>query len=179
MELASCLPCCLHPHRGHMESHIAPVVVIALVVGIVAVIASKVVAKPRYKAVPLMTANEKEFFERLRRALPEALIFPQVAMSVIIQPISNGKQRAIDFRRISQKRVDYAVYDRQLALVAVVELDDRTHDAVRDAYLASAGIQTIRFQSKAKPDEKGIRAALYPSEARVQATERSSLFSQV
>ncbi|MFM0051497.1 DUF2726 domain-containing protein [Caballeronia grimmiae] len=166
-----------------MQSHIAPVVVIALLVAIVAVIASKAVAKPRYRAVPLLTSNEKEFFERLRRALPEALIFPQVAMSAIIEPISNGKQGTIDFRRISQKLVDYAVYDRQLALVAVVELDDRTHDAARDAvrdgYLASAGIRTIRFQSKAKPDENGIRAALFPSETRVQATERSSLFSQV
>jgi hypothetical protein len=166
-----------------MQTHIAPVVVIVLLVGIVAVIASKAAAKPRYRAVPLLTANEKEFFERLRRALPEALIFPQVAMSAIIQPISDGKQRTIDFRRISQKRVDYAVYDRQLALVAVVELDDRTHDAardaVRDAYLASAGIRTIRFQSKAKPDENGIRSALFPSETRVQATEGSSLFSRV
>ena len=44
-----------------MESHIAPVVVIALLVGIVAVIASKVAAKPRYRAVPLLTGNEKEF----------------------------------------------------------------------------------------------------------------------
>ncbi|GGD98318.1 DUF2726 domain-containing protein [Caballeronia grimmiae] len=166
-----------------MQSHIAPVVVTALLLGIVAVIASKVAAKPRYRAVPLLTGNEKEFFERLRRALPEALVFPPVAMSAIIQPLFNGKQRTIDFRRISQKRVDYAVYDRQLALVAVAELDDRTHDAARDAvrdgYLASAGVRTVRFQSKAKPDEKGIRAALYPPETRVQATERSSFFSQV
>jgi very-short-patch-repair endonuclease len=86
-------------------------------------------------------------------------------MSAIIQPISNGKQRTIDFRRISQKRMDYAVYDRQFTPVAVVELDDETHDAargaVRDAYLASAGIRTIRFQFKAKPNENGIRSARF------------------
>ncbi|KXU84340.1 hypothetical protein CR51_42150 [Caballeronia megalochromosomata] len=166
-----------------MQNHIAPVVFVALLAGIVAVIASKLAAKPRYRAVPLLTGNEKEFFERLRRALPEALIFPQVAMSAIIQPISSGKQRTIDFRRISQKRVDYAVYDRHLTLIAVVELDDRTHDAtrdaVRDAYLASAGIRTIRFQSKTKPDVNGIRSALFPSQTQLQSTEGTSLFSPV
>jgi hypothetical protein len=53
-----------------MQSHIAPVVVIALLLAIVAVIASKVAAKPRYRAVPLLTGNEKEFFERLRARFP-------------------------------------------------------------------------------------------------------------
>ncbi|WP_086966712.1 DUF2726 domain-containing protein [Caballeronia glebae] len=167
-----------------MPNHIAPVALIAVLVALLLAIVSKAVAsKPKYKAVPLLTPNEKEFFGRLRRALPEACIFPQVAMSAIIQPCATGKQRMVDLRRISQKRVDFAVYDKSLTLLAVIELDDRTHDAardaVRDAYLTSAGIRTIRFESKAKPDEQRIRATLYPSETVSSSTTGSSLFAGV
>ena len=120
---------------------------------------------PKYKAQAILTRNEAEFFQRLRRALPEAYIFPQVAMSALIGPASQGKASLYDFRRIAQKRVDYAVYTRDLKIVAVIELDDRTHnagrDAKRDAYLRSAGIRTVRFQSRAKPDEGQIRRAIY------------------
>jgi len=115
-------------------------------------------------ALPILTANEAEFFRRLRRALPDAYIFPQVGMSALIGPKSSGKKALADFRRISQKRVDVAIYTAALELVAIVELDDRTHDAkrdaTRDAYLQSAGIRTIRFQSRNKPDELKIRQAI-------------------
>ncbi|MDR5777134.1 MULTISPECIES: DUF2726 domain-containing protein [unclassified Caballeronia] len=166
-----------------MQSHILPVAVIVLLTVMIVIIATKaVISKPRYKAVPLLTPNETEFFERLRRALPETSIFPQVAMSAIIQPRATGKQRVVDLRRISQKRFDYAVYDKHLTLLAVVELDDRTHDsardAVRDAYLSSAGIRTIRFQSKAKPDLQKIRAAFFPSKSSNLSTVGSSLFAE-
>lgn len=123
---------------------------------------------PKYKAQAILTPNETEFFQRLRRALPEEYIFPQVAMSALIGPVSQGKANLSDFRRIAQKRVDYAVYTRNLKIVAVIELDDRTHiarrDAKRDAYLRSAGIRTVRFESRAKPDEAQIREALYPAQ---------------
>ncbi|MEX3967803.1 DUF2726 domain-containing protein [Paraburkholderia sp. EG286B] len=39
-----------------------------------------------------------------------------------------GKASLADFRLISQKRVDFAVYTAGLELLAVVELDDRTHN---------------------------------------------------
>ncbi len=71
--------------------------------------------------------------------------------------------------RIAQKRIDYAVYDAAMTLRAVIELDDRTHnakqDALRDSYLASAGIVTLRFQSKRKPSPAEIQAALQQVQA--------------
>jgi hypothetical protein len=113
-----------------------------------------------------MTGNELEFFGRLCRALPRELVLPQVAMSALIEPVSRGKSYQSDFRRISQKRVDYAIFTRDLRLLAIVELDDRTHragrDAVRDRMVASAGIRTLRFQSRRKPDEAQIRQAVFP-----------------
>lgn len=131
-----------------------------------AVVTAKVAAKPRYKPSRILTDNETEFYWRLRRALPDELIFPQVAMSALIQPATSGKQWRSDFGRIAQKRVDFAIFNQMLELIAVVELDDRTHDAkkdaIRDAHLASAGVRTVRFQSKAKPDASAIRTTLFP-----------------
>lgn len=132
----------------------------------VLVVAAAVVAglsEPSYKAQPIMTPNEQEFFGRLVRALPDSFVFPQVAMSALISPKAKGRKAHLSaFRRISQKRVDYAVFTRALELVCVVELDDRTHDsrkdAERDRMLKSAGISTVRWHSKRKPLEADIRA---------------------
>ncbi|CAE6795038.1 hypothetical protein R70006_05032 [Paraburkholderia domus] len=115
-----------------------------------------------------MTGNEREFFGRLLAAFPEAHVFPQVALSALIEPRADVRSKWFwrDFRRISQKRVDYAVYSREMKLLAVIELDDRTHnsrkDAERDSMTASAGIRTLRFQSRSKPDVKVLRQALFP-----------------
>ena len=123
--------------------------------------------QPQYRARSLLTGNEIEFFRRLRRALPQEYIFPQVALSALIEPRSRSEKHLRDFRRISQKRVDYAIYTSDLQLVAIVELDDRTHnrtaDAQRDAFVASAGIRTLRFESRNKPTVEQIRAAVFPA----------------
>jgi hypothetical protein len=118
-----------------------------------------------YKPRKLMTDNELEFFGRLVKALPDHSIFPQVALSALIEASSGDKKIAHgDRMRIAQQRVDYLVCDAGCAVVAVVELDDRTHskpkDELRDARLAQAGINVIRFQSRNKPTIETIRDAL-------------------
>jgi len=106
-----------------------------------------------------MTSNEMEFFQRLLRANPDGYIFPQVAFSALLEPSPRNKWAA--FKYISQKRVDYAIYNNKLQLLCIVELDDRTHnrkkDAQRDAAFDSAGIVTVRWQSSNKPTENEIR----------------------
>ena len=118
-----------------------------------------------YQSRALMTENEAKFFGRLIVALPDCYVFPQVAMSALIQAATTDKKRAYsDHLRIAQQRVDYVVCDRGCQIIAVVELDDRTHshkkDAVRDGRLLQAGIRTVRFQSKSKPTAEGIRATV-------------------
>lgn len=126
---------------------------VVLVVVLVASVFTLVVALfwrdkgPRYRAIEIMTGNELEFFGRLRRALPHYFIFPQVSMAALIAPTAfNSRTALIDFRRISQKRVDYAVFTHHMKLVAIVELDDRSHDrlrdAIRDQYFTEAGVRT-------------------------------------
>jgi len=115
-----------------------------------------------YRRRKLMTDNEEEFFGRLVVALPDHYIFPQVAMSAMLQPAStNGRTAHSDRLRIAQQRVDYVVFTKSCEIVAVVELDDRTHsqakDQLRDSRLEQAGIRTVRFQSRNKPKSDLIR----------------------
>lgn len=56
------------------------------------------------------------------------------------------------------------VDSRTFEVVAIVELDDRTHDGnkdqARDSITAAAGYRTVRFQARRKPDATEIRREL-------------------
>ncbi len=128
-------------------------------------------AKPeKFKAKRLLTANELEFLNRLEAAAPELRFCPQVAMGALLDPTAHRSDRRAYFRQrgmFAQKIVDFVAQRRDDgSIVAIIELDDRTHDsakdAKRDAMLASAGYKTLRWTSKAKPTASGIREALFP-----------------
>lgn len=122
-----------------------------------------------YRKRKFMTENEEEFFGRLVVALPDHYIFPQVAMSALLEPSSSNKRTAHSDRlRIAQQRVDYVVCTRSGDVVVVVELDDRTHargkDQTRDSRLDQAGIRTVRFQARQKPKVEAIRTTVLGSD---------------
>lgn len=135
---------------------LAVLAVLVLLMAFVLAQAKKRGPGAKYKRRNLMTENEMEFFGRLVAALPDHYIFPQVAMSALLEPARADRKRAHSDRlRIAQQRTDYVVCNRRCEVVAVVELDDRTHssakDQVRDARLAQGGFRTVRFQSRQKP----------------------------
>lgn len=122
-----------------------------------------------FRSRPLMTDNELEFFARLEAALPDCKVFSQVAMSGLLDVALPSNHPAYWRARsaFDRKRIDYVVCARGGSpLIAVVELDDRSHDskrrqdAERDAMLAGAGIRTVRFPSHPRPSAKEIRAAV-------------------
>lgn len=122
-----------------------------------------------YRGRPLMTENELEFFGRLVAALPQHYIFPQVAMAALLEPAAtNKKARHGDRLRVAQQRIDYVVCDKRCEVVAVIELDDRTHqrdkDKIRDERLRQAGVRTVRFEARAKPSPAAIRSFILPGE---------------
>lgn len=98
-------------------------------------------------------------------------------MHALIEPTAvDITTRIHDFRRVSQKIVDYAVFDSLWATVLVIELDDRTHDGlrdtIRDGFMSAAGIQTLRYQSRSKPSEAKIAADVFCVQMATAQAER-------
>jgi hypothetical protein len=124
--------------------------------------------RPVFRVVKraLLTENEKEFLERLEAAFPQYRIMTQVCMGALMAPdVRGGSPEYLSIRgRFAQKVVDYVILDDALEVVALVELDDRTHrlekDASRDAMTATAGYVTLRYRSRDKPGPEAIRADL-------------------
>lgn len=116
----------------------------------------------KYVPKAILTANEQEFFNRLKSALPFQ-VFPQVAMGALMEPVWDRKSKEFWSARgsIAQKIVDFVVVDDQFKVLALVELDDRTHsqtkDGKRDELTAQAGYRTLRYSSKAKPSLEQLR----------------------
>lgn len=113
----------------------------------------------------ILTRNETEFLGRLKRALPDFEILPQVSMGALLEV--NLPADHPDYWRIRRhfglKVVDYIVCQKgSMTVVAAVELDDCTHDnkqlqdAQRDEMLSAAGIPTIRWDSRKKPSQEAI-----------------------
>lgn len=121
-------------------------------------------ARPRFASKPLLTKNEIEFFQRLQSALPDLAVFPQVALRAIVRPGSPSAARAYgkEAGLIGAKHCDFLVCrPGSFDIVAIVELDDRTHqkekDAIRDRMTATAGYRTLRFESRNRPSVDELR----------------------
>lgn len=156
------------------------VVIVAAATFGLAILKGKLAAKSgnepgaQFKAKAMLTPNELEFLTRLETAVPECRFCPQVAMGALLEPaVSKSDRSAYASLRgkISQKYVDYVMQDKKTgAILAIIELDDRTHDkkkdkdAARDAMLASVGYRTVRWDARAKPDLSAIRSELLSQE---------------
>ncbi len=131
----------------------------------------------RYRQRPLLTGCDREFFWQLRQALPESLVIPQVPVSALIEPAGSGPARQAALAGIEARRVGYAVFDQELQLQVVVELEHRSrrarNRAARDACFESAGIPIVRFKVKRMPAQEEIRRRVYEACA---AGKRRSVF---
>jgi very-short-patch-repair endonuclease len=166
-------------HTGN----VLPLVIILLLL----VVAAEAALSPGRKAwlshitaKPLLTPNEIEFFHRLQRALPAYQVLPQVAFAAFLTDDGklSSKARWSVRNRFDRKIADFVVCERaSLKVVALIELDDKTHkadaDQKRDAITKAAGYQTFRFQSRKKPSEAEI-AALFQSAKTAEAPRANS-----
>lgn len=130
-----------------MEKLIVLAVVIAVVLAVVAVAFAKKPAKGEApKKRRLLTEREQAMHNRLTQALPNAVILAQVSMGALLTARSRATRNRFD-----RKIVDFVVCDRAFQVLAVIELDDKSHqgketqDAERDAMLERAGYRVIRY----------------------------------
>lgn len=123
-----------------------------IVVIVLAAIAEAIPRTPQIRAKALLTERERAARGIIERILSHARVHMQLSMGALLQPKAGfGRKEAMRTRnRFSQKNVDFVTEDRASgAILALVELDDRSHAALRDrkrdAMTASAGYRTIRL----------------------------------
>lgn len=104
--------------------------------------------KTPIKSSHLMTSHEKVMFGVLKEAVPECHIFVQVALGGILWTSSYATRN-----KFSQKIADFVITDQNFTILAVIELDDKSHigkedkDAERDAMVREAGYKALRYPS--------------------------------
>jgi len=152
------------------------VVLIVIVVGILAALKAKQPAKVEglafEKRDPLFTPAERSFLGVLEQTLDSRYrVFGKVRLGDIVKPakgLSNNK-RATAQNKINQKHLDFVICSvADLAVVGVVELDDKSHEkedrAGRDEFvdqaLAGAKIPVIHFPVKKGYELQEVRAKL-------------------
>jgi hypothetical protein len=119
-----------------------------------------------YKQKGLLSNPEQVMYWRLVEAYGnEKVIFSQVAFSQLIGVHGGTKnERYSKFAKARQKVADFVICNKDFSLYAIVEVDDKTHDAekdaARDAITKEAGIKTFRFEVKSLPDSKTLRKAI-------------------
>lgn len=119
---------------------------------------------PKVEHKPLLTRAEHRFLGILGEALPGYMICPQVAMGALLKVSDEVDKRQVLATRnkFSQKIVDFAIVDPADGnVVALVELDDSSHDTTRDrcrdAMLNRAGYRVERFSNRPFPDVPFVR----------------------
>ena len=139
-------------------------IVVAVVLLALVALAAVLVAGKSQKSLPLvakrlMTKREHEAINVLEQIFPDCRIHSQVAMAAILTTKSglDKKARASMRNRFDRKIIDFVVENRSNGdIVLLVELDDKTHnaakDATRDAMTGAAGYRTVRIPPRTRLD---------------------------
>jgi very-short-patch-repair endonuclease len=116
----------------------------------------------------LLTDRERSLYQSLLSLYPDHKLFVQVALSQLIDVPENHPERQSIRNRFSQLVADFVLCRTDLSVVAVIELDDRSHrqvdrqaaDARKNKALADAGIRLIRIPAGRLPSEESLRVLI-------------------
>lgn len=119
----------------------------------------------------LLTKNEQIFFDALKNIIPDNhFIAPKVRLVDLLNPAGSGKEKRIAFNRISQKHIDFVIFDNTSSEILYgIELDDKSHEKKsrkeRDLFLnnicSRAGFILHRIKSQREYDEASLMKTIY------------------
>jgi hypothetical protein len=120
--------------------------------------------KPKLTHSEVMTPEEVELFNLLRRALPDHHIFPKISTRAIID-LKKGTGNKEWSDRLDRHVCDFAVYTRRMRLECILEVDKDAYragaDPLRDALRESTRIKVWRLDPWNKPTEAQIQLLIY------------------
>jgi Protein of unknown function (DUF2726) len=116
-------------------------------------------------AKKLLTERERSLYQSLLSLYPDHKLFVQVALSQLIDVDRRHPERESIRARYKQLVADFVLCRADLSIVAVIELDDRSHeradrqaaDARKNKVLADAGIRLVRIPAGPLPPEDSLR----------------------
>ncbi|MDH0760379.1 DUF2726 domain-containing protein [Pseudomonas juntendi] len=121
-----------------------------------------------YQCIPLLTEREQDFFWRLREAVGNDLVIaPQVVFGAFIKVKATAMTDKNHARHVvAHNRCDFLLCDKKLKPVALVEVDDSTHNSAkakakdrrRDELMKAVGVSVHRYRGM--PTAKEIRKDL-------------------
>ena len=109
--------------------------------------------KPYANKTPV-SKNEQAMYWQLCKALPEYLVMCQVSFGALLRAKSTSTRN-----RFQRKIADFVVFDQAFKVIAVIELDDKSHqgreqeDKNREQLLTHAGLRVLRYKRVPNVDE--------------------------
>ena len=127
-------------------------------------------ASPAIAAVPagdrFLGQAETLIYGLLKTSLPDHEIFANVMLASVVGVPGSGHQREQQTRRLSQYQIDFVVCDRDMRIVAAVEIDTASGaEAIgvrrfKADCLSAAGIRLVRIVAASPPQGEEIRALI-------------------
>jgi Protein of unknown function (DUF2726) len=135
----------------------------------------------------LLTERERSLYQCLLDLYPEHRIFVQVALSQLIDVPEGHSERLSIRNQFSQLVADFVLCRSNLSVIAVIELDDRSHqraerqraDARKNKALADAGIRLVRVPAGRLPSEDDLRALINADGTAKEGVQEETVLSLV
>lgn len=112
-----------------------------------------------------LTEPEQILYWKLQKALPDHVILAQVSFSRFLYAKgASYKNNFGKFAQARQKVADYLICNKSFYIIAIIELDDASHnekkDKIRDEIIKEAGLKIIRWKVEKLPTEEEIQKTI-------------------